>query len=161
MKVEYINPFVESVSEFFSAMLGANVERKTISRSQGKIDDNHIRSLIGMSGATCGTVVLVLPIETGANLVKRFLSMDEGPDDETLRDGIAEAINIIAGNAKSRLPQQPGQTISLSLPTVIRGSGVTIDYPINTIWIEIPFVSDLGNFSLLIAFLTLSPEGTH
>jgi CheY-specific phosphatase CheX len=87
--------------------------------------------------------------------------MDGDPDDETLRDGVAEAINIITGNAKARLPQQPEQAICLSLPTVIRGTGVSIDYPTNANWIEIPFTSDLGNFSLLVAFLTLSSEGIN
>lgn len=161
MRVEYINPFIESVAEFFSAMLGSRVERKSITKSDGNVEDSHVRALIGMSGAACGTVVLVLSPETGANLVKKFLSMDEAPDDETLRDGVAEAINIIAGNAKSRLPQQPEQAICLSLPTVIRGTGVSIDYPTNSNWIEIPFASDLGNFSLLVAFLTLSQEGLN
>ena len=161
MRVEYINPFIESVVEFFSAMLGSKVERKNITKSDGKVDDDHVRALIGLSGAVCGTVVLALSPETGANLVKKFLSMDDGPDDETLRDGVAEAINIIAGNAKARLPQLPEQAICLSLPTVIRGTGVSIDYPTSANWIEIPFSSDLGNFCLLVAFLTLSPEGIN
>ena len=156
MRVEYINPFVESVAEFFSTMLGSKVERMNIVRSNPNVEGNQIRALIGMSGAVCGSVMLVLEPNTGSNMIQRFLSMTTEPDEETLRDGVAEAVNIIAGNAKARLPQLPEHTISLSLPTVIRGTGVTIDSPTNAVWIEIPFKSDLGVFSLRVAFIAIA-----
>lgn len=152
MNVEYINPFVVSVTEFFNTMLGVNVERTSIGIAAELSATDGFRAIIGLSGAICGTVVLVLPMNTGNQLVKRLLCSEEVPDEDTLRDGVSEAVNIIAGNAKARLPQKDGRSISLSLPTVISGNGVKIECPSDTAVVDIGFKSDLGDFSLKIGF---------
>ena len=40
--------------------------------------------------------------------------------------------------------------MTLSLPTVIRGSNVEIDYPKGSTWLEVQFDSDLGPFFLQV-----------
>lgn len=152
MRVEYINPFIVSVTEFFNTMLGSSVERASIGIAGNSSSDEAFRAVIGLSGAICGTVVLVLPKSTGVQLVERLLCSEEEPDEDTLRDGVSEAVNIIAGNAKARLPQEDGRSISLSLPTVISGIGVKIECPSDTAVVDVGFKSDLGDFSLKIGF---------
>lgn len=158
MNVEYINPFIQSVTEFFTSMLGAQVDFMTIARTDPAIDETKINAFIGLSGAVVATVVISLPLGTAQNLVRSFVSINEMPDAETLRDGVAEAVNIIAGSAKTRLPMAQHGGISLSLPTVISGTQISIEYPKNAVLVEVPFESNLGVFSLRVAFKDLTTD---
>jgi CheY-specific phosphatase CheX len=73
-------------------------------------------------------------------------------DEDTLVDGAAELVNIVAGSAKAKFCKDGGAPLDLSLPTVIRGEGFQIDYPSKTVWIEVPFSSELGSFKVRVTF---------
>jgi hypothetical protein len=49
----------------------------------------------------------------------------------------------------------------LSLPTVVRGTNYKVDYPTRTAWLEVPFKSDLGSFSLRVTFEGTGDNGDH
>ncbi len=67
---------------------------------------------------------------------------------------MAELVNIVAGGAKVRF-SDGGKPVELSLPTVVRGSHFSVDYPSQAVWLEVPFQSELGAFTLRV---TLEPE---
>jgi len=62
---------------------------------------------------------------------------------------MGELVNIIAGSAKTKFE---GHSISLSLPTVIRGSIYKLSNLGNTVWLSLPFQSDFGEFSIMVSF---------
>jgi chemotaxis protein CheX len=72
--------------------------------------------------------------------------------DDTVSDAIAEMVNIVAGGAKSKLSGDDRPPIDLSLPTVVRGNSYNVDYPSGSIWLEVPFNSELGSFTLRVTF---------
>lgn len=152
MDVKYINPFIESVSEVFATMLQAGVARGTVSLTSGKSDPKHIVALIGLSGPARGTVALHLPTRTALALVGRLLDQHLVIVDQTVNDGVAEIVNIIAGNAKAKFSASGGMPIDLGLPTLITGSHYTVEYPTKASWLQVPFTSDLGTFSLCVTF---------
>ena len=123
MKIEYINPFIDSVHKLFSAMLGSKVEQGQIGVAKGKSVPFELTALIGLSGMARGTVT----------------------------DGVGEIVNIVAGSAKSKFTGD-GSPIDLSLPNVIRGDNYTIEYPSQAVWLEVPFESELGPFNLRVTF---------
>jgi len=150
MQVEYINPFIESVCAVFSTMLRSEVKRGDVGVTGNARGPREMTALIGLSGEdVCGTVALSLPTNTALAMVNRLLGADTRVIDETVSDGVAEVVNMIAGGAKSKLSGD-GTPIALSLPTVIRGNGHAVDYPSGAKWIEIPFAGDLGSFSLRV-----------
>ncbi|MCL4694022.1 MAG: chemotaxis protein CheX [Candidatus Hydrogenedentes bacterium] len=51
----------------------------------------------------------------------------------TVVDGIAELVNIIAGDAKARLTEDDAPPLTLSLPAVVRGRDYVIEHPQDTI----------------------------
>ena len=152
MNVEYINPFIESVNELFSTMLGAKVDRGKIGVSSGANNPRDIMAIIGLSGPARGTVALSFPTNTALNLVNKMLGLETRIVDEMVSDGVAELVNIVAGGAKAKLVTDGGTPLDLSLPTVLRGNDFTVDYPSNSVWLEVPFASDLGPFCLRVTF---------
>jgi len=152
MKVEYVNPFIESVFELFQTMLAAEVKRGEIGVSKGEGNPRDVMALIGLSGPARGTVSLAFPTATALAMVGQILGIEVTSVDETVSDGIAEIVNIVAGSAKAKLYHEGGTPIDLSLPTVVRGNNYQIDYPKQSVWLEVPFNSSLGEFDLRVTF---------
>ncbi len=154
MKVEHINPFIESTYELFSTMLSSKAIRGDIGVAKAETNPRDIMALIGLSGPARGMVALSFPISTAINMVNRLISSDIKVMDDTVSDAIAEMVNIVAGGAKAKLKIDSAEPMDLSLPTVVRGSNFNIDYPSGSVWLEVPFTSDLGSFSLRVTFET-------
>lgn len=154
MKVEYINPFIESVNELFSTMLNAKATRGEIGICKGGGTAREIMALIGLSGEARGTVALSFPSGTALGMVSRLIGQETHVMDETVSDAVAEMVNIVAGAAKAKLSAGTGAPIELSLPTVVRGNSYTVDYPTKVVWLEVPFTSEFGPFSLRVTFET-------
>ncbi len=152
MKVEYINPFIESIFDLFTTMLNSTAKRGDVALADESVNPREIMALIGLSGMARGMVALAFPVETAVNMVNKLLDTDIKEIDDTVSDAIAEMVNIVAGGAKAKLGGDDRPPIDLSLPTVVRGSSYNVDYPSGSVWLEVPFDSDLGSFSLRVTF---------
>ena len=154
MKVEYINPFIESVFELFSTMLASKATRGEVGvlSATGTAAHHDIMALIGLSGYTRGMVALSFPAQTAINIVNNLLGTESTTMDDTVSDAIAEVVNIVAGSSKAKFRVEGRPPLDLSLPTVVRGSSFSVDYPANSIWLEVPFNSDLGTFAMRVTF---------
>jgi chemotaxis protein CheX len=152
MKVEYINPFIESVTDFFGSMLGQDVSRGDLEVSSGgSSNPRDIMAVVGFSGPARGTVALCCPTKTALSVINTLLGVDNTVVDETVTDGVAEVVNIIGGNAKARLTKGRNEVIDLSLPTVVRGTGFTVEHQSEAVWLTVPFCSGLGEFELRVS----------
>ncbi len=151
MRVEYINPFIESVYDLFTTMLSATAKRGEVGVFRDAPNPRDIMGLIGLSGPARGMVAISFPIETALNMVNKLLGTETKVIDDTVSDAVAELVNIVAGGAKARFPTG-GVPIDLSLPTVVRGNSYNVDYPSGSAWLEVPFESDLGFFSMRVTF---------
>jgi chemotaxis protein CheX len=152
--VSYINPFIESIQELFSRMLGCRATRGEVGISRQGVGKYEITALIGLGGPVRGMVALSFPQPTALGIASRLLGKPIRLVDETIYDAVAECVNIVAGNAKARLGAGE-RPVDLSLPTVVRGESYGLHYPSGSLWLEIQFLSDLGPFSLSV---TLAKE---
>lgn len=152
MSLEYIQPFIESVENLFTTMLNSSVERGEIGVSNNAQAPYEITALIGLSGDVRGTVAISFPSSTALAMVCKILSIESKEVDATVIDGVGEIVNIVAGSAKSKFVKGNAKPIDLSLPNVILGEDYIIEYPSETVWIEVPFKSDLGQFNLRVTF---------
>lgn len=151
MDVKIVNPFIRSVCDTFSTMLGAEAQRGQLALSRnGSGKATEIVAFIGLAGDAKGTVALSIPSKTAIAVVERLLGSDQCYIDDNVRDCVAELVNIIAGGAKAELSEGLAKPLTLSLPTVVRGNGFEIEYPQNTVWLEVPFDSELGSFTLRV-----------
>lgn len=152
MKVENINPFIESVSDLFETMLSTSVQREDIKTTDHPSKADEVTAVIGMTGPVEGAVALSFPFPTAVALVGQFLGMPLNAVDETVSDGISEFVNIIGGSTKAKFPIPVGSDpISLTLPKVIQGQCFEVPFPTGLVWIEVPFTSDLGRFTLRVS----------
>ena len=152
MKAAYINPFIESVNELFEKMMNCSVSKCPVAVAKEPSHPGEITSLIGLSGPAKGTVALAFPTPTALKMASQFLGEDLRFVNSDVIDAVSELVNIVAGNAKSKFAGVDEIPIDLSLPNVIRGTGYRLDNLRNTIWVEIPFISDLGPFNLRVTF---------
>jgi CheY-specific phosphatase CheX len=150
LDVRFINPFVAGVSDVFTKVLGAWARREAPRLSRDAVPDENLAAFIGLSGPVRGAVTLVLPVRTGLAVVQRMLGTPVTPDSPDLADGLAEVVNMIAGGAKARLAAEATGPIDLGLPSVIRGHQFSVCYPSHTVWLEIPFDTQLGGCQLRI-----------
>ena len=60
MRVEYINPFISSLTNAFLTMLGCQVRRGAVSLKDGNSPKYEVSGVVGLSGRAIGTVVLSL-----------------------------------------------------------------------------------------------------
>lgn len=157
MKVEYVNPFIEAVQDLFSNTLGCEAKRGDVGVVREVPPNRDIVTLIGLSGPARGTVAISFPVTTALSMVTRLMGREVRVVDEVVKDGVVELVNMIAGEASAKFGEDHESPIELGLPTVVRGSSYSVDYPSHSVWLEVPFESELGEFSLRV---TLEIEGT-
>ena len=153
--VAYINPFIVSVDTMFSQMLDCKTKRGELGVSVASHIARDITAVITLSGPVKGAIALQFPVKTALAIIERLLDIDTKIVDETVLDGIAEVVNIVAGGAKSSLQKNGSEVINLGIPSVMKSSDIAHGQWAHSAWVEIPFDSDLGNFSLKVTF-----EGT-
>jgi len=157
--VQYVNPFVESVQELFSTMLGCEAKRGKVGLVDGKGNPRDVTALIGLSGRASGMLTISFPIETALAIAGRMLGIELKVIDSSVSDAVAEMANIVAGSAKAKLTNDDQEPIDLGLPTVVRGNSYAVDYPSHATWLEVPFTSELGDISMRVTFRTTNNNG--
>ena len=151
MDVRYINPFVESVDSVFSMMVGLKAERSAVKLTDGSANgDTAITGVIGISGALNGVVVLRLPSRTAIALASRMLGTSVAEMGADVFDAISELTNMVAGSAKAKFDVHP--PLQLGLPTIVQGSDYRLAYPSNSSWLQIPYTTEEGPFTLDVTF---------
>ncbi len=159
MDSKFVTPFVDSVKDFFGAMLQAEVRAETDgAQARPSTDLYDLAAMIGISGPARGNVTLSLGSETAVAIINRLLALELEEVDETVADGVAEMVNIIAGNAKARLGGGAAP-LALGLPNVVRGEGYSVEYPSGTERVDLPFTSEFGPLLLRLTFARENRNG--
>ena len=118
MELQYRTPFIDSTIEMFSTMIGASCG--LCDRTNLPLTDI-ISGTVIFHGDSNGQITLTFPIDTARKIVAEMLGMDESEmDEETLKDGVGEMANIVAGNVKAALASTPYRLL-LSLPKIQLG----------------------------------------
>jgi chemotaxis protein CheX len=150
MKAEHINPFLLAVQEIFDTMLGCSVTSGKIRLPQQKVGSPDVIGVIGLSGDAKGIVAVKMPVMTALATVGRMVGEEIKSVNDSVIDGIGEFVNIVAGSAKAKFE---GRSLSLSLPTVVRGDIFRLSNQMAATWVEIPFSSELGEFSVAVGMV--------
>ena len=145
MNVAYINPFLASTRSVFETMVRAKLSlgAPALKRAEDRLFKLYtVSAMIDLSGAVVGRVVVsfspTVAYAVGGALAGR--SFDRV--DEDLMDALGEIANMIAGGAKTSMPQ--GGNVQISTPRVIPAHAVT--YPPGVPVIVLPFDTTAGRF---------------
>jgi chemotaxis protein CheX len=149
MKAEHVNPFLKSTIETFKTMVGLNVTPgKLFLRKEPHNAD--ISGVIGLSGDIRGAVVMAYPAQTALKISSKFLAEDIKELNNSVADCVGEITNIITGFAKKDLQHLH---LSISLPSIVRGSNHVVDMPKEAPVMCIPFSCECGDFIMEVSMV--------
>jgi chemotaxis protein CheX len=151
MQVAHINPFLKSVANTFSTMLGAQTKRGELTLGDPRKRKFPISGIIGLSGEASGMVVINLSTEVAIKAASKMLMEEQTELNNDVLDAVGELANIIAGQAKADLAEY---NLSVSLPNVVTGEGHEVRFPSNNPPLCVAFETDLGPLFLEVGFET-------
>lgn len=159
MNVAYINPFLSSTRSVFQTMM--KVDLSLGSPALKRPDDRlyklyTLAAVIELSGAVCGVVALLMSPTVAFSLGTALAKRPFTRVDDDLIDAVGEIANMIAGGAKTSLPD--GGHVRISTPRVIPAHAV--QHPANVPVILLPFDSTAGRFVIETSLMPASTAAT-
>ena len=105
-----------ATTEVFDLMVGTKLEPHN-GDSPADLD---ITAMIGLAGSLCGVISIRCSSAAGRLIAAKMLGVPVEEADQSMRDAIAEIVNMVAGNFKSKL--SGSNHCMISIPTVITGA---------------------------------------
>lgn len=110
-----------SVDEVFRLMLGVNCARQTKSLpSTATTEKESVTAVVGFGGHLSGACVLRCGAQAAMSIAAHMTGMEFHEMDDTVKDGIGEICNMLAGAWKGKVPDLAANC-GLSVPAVITG----------------------------------------
>jgi chemotaxis protein CheX len=106
-----------SVEEVFRLMLGIECQRQTGAASA---DRESVTAVVGFGGLLSGACLFRSAAGTAIKIAARMTGMEFAEVDDTVKDGIGEICNMLAGSWKGKVPELAANC-GLSIPAVITG----------------------------------------
>ncbi|MBI1389516.1 MAG: chemotaxis protein CheX [bacterium] len=149
MKVEYINPFIESASEVLEEIAQLHSDRGNLRLKQTNEPFRDVCAIIGVVGDIQGQVIYGFDQSTARNVVSRMMMGAEVTEfDEMARSALGELGNIVSGRASIKL-EKLGKNIDLSPPTLVMATNVHIS-SLKIGMIVVPLGTDCGVIDLYV-----------
>lgn len=139
--------FVSAVREVFSTMLSTPVHVGTPHHKNTPSPSYDVSAIIGISGQVVGSMVLSFELAIAAKIVAALSGAPVPPDSADFPDAVGEIANMIAGSAKKNF----GAAASISIPSIVMGSGHTLARLHDQPCIVIPCNSDFGRFVIEVS----------
>lgn len=154
MNVEFINPFLSSVSNVLATMATLEVKNAKVKVKEGDLPLGDISVVMKMNSKQArGTLVISFTQPAILGLVQRMLSEELGSIDATAIDLAGELTNMVTGGAK-RLLEEQGYDFDMASPVTVVGTGHKIYHNSKAQTIVIPYSSDVGDFYIEMSFDT-------
>ena len=153
-KLDFINAFIESVSDTFDKMIGIQAKSKPPLKKVGNIAYGEYSAIISMcNDSSIGSLAISFPTPV-IKIVAKNLLREEVDTEEELVDAVGELVNIIYGSSKKILEDSSGIDYEMTTPEMLHGSDHEILHAGDTDVIVIPFTTEIGDFHLEISFGT-------
>lgn len=142
-----LDAFVTAATEVFETMMGRKVVVGSPYVVTAAICEQDVNSMVGLSGGLPGNVIVGVDRKLAIDFTENVIGHATDTIDEQVIDAVAEIANMIVGAAKCKLTQYK---LSMSLPSVICGRGLTINFPGNVRPVCIPFDLEGAKLSLCV-----------
>lgn len=132
MRVEYINPFVESAYNVLTEVLQAEVQRGELYLKSAAMPMLGVAMIVGLAGDVEGRVLFDMEMDTGLAVASAMLTnMDMEPVDELndmARATLTELANMITGQSVTKL-HNLGFKFDLTPPAIFSGQNMEVSDP--------------------------------
>lgn len=155
----FISEIVTSTTEVLASMCSLKAVVKNVEELDhvsGSLDITScldITGMVGFSGSKelLGSILMTFRLDVALAIVVGMLGCTRDEAKYDVIDGIAEIVNMVTGDAKTKLQKQ-GIDLRRSIPNIVTGIGVQITAPASTSRRRIDFESDSGPLFVEIAF---------
>jgi chemotaxis protein CheX len=106
-----------SVEEVFQLMLGVECRRDS---PQPTLEQESVTAVVGFGGLLSGACVFSCGKRAALKIAEHMTGMEFQEIDDTVKDGIGEICNMLAGGWKAKVPDLAANC-GLSVPAVITG----------------------------------------
>ena len=157
MDVKYINPFIMAAQSVFKTMLNIDASLSKPVLKTDRKTSGEVTGIMGLVGDKKGTITISFTGK-GAMFVFKTLIGDEcssvTPD---VVDAIGELTNIISGQARKEF-EKAGVNLKASIPMVVVGKEVEMNFITTIPIVQLPFTFSLGNGEQEVMYLDFSFE---
>ena len=155
MRVEYINPFVETSYRVLKEVLeGADVKRGDLYLKSTAMPVMGVAALVGLAGDVEGRVLFDMSFETALNIASKMNGEKMTTFDDMAKATISEVANIITGQAVTKL-HELGFKFDLTPPALFAGENMEIAALGGTTEsveaLIVPLVTDCGKIEVNVA----------
>lgn len=149
MRIEYINPFVESSSEIIQEVLATDVEKEDLYLKDTTTPILGVAVFIGLAGVVKGRVLIDMSYDTALNIFEAMAGEREATLSDYAKSAITELANMIIGRAITKL-HNLGFTFHMSPPSIVTGDNMEISSPSIEAFI-VPLRTSLGRVEVNVA----------
>lgn len=155
MRVEYINPFVETSYRVLKEVLGGiDVKRGELSLKSVAMPVMGVAALVGLAGDVEGRVLFDMTFETALNVASKMNGETISQFDDLAKATISELANLITAQAVTKL-HDLGFKFDLTPPTLFAGEKMEIaalpGSAQNVEALIVPLISECGEIELNVA----------
>ena len=125
MRIEYINPFVDSAIQAIKESVTENVKKGQISLRQTVSPMLGVVAIIGITGDVTGRVFLDMNKETALSVASKMNNEEITEFDDLVIATVTELANMIAGKAITKL-HESGFDFNITPPSLIFGERIQL-----------------------------------
>ncbi|MEW6238968.1 MAG: chemotaxis protein CheX [Candidatus Omnitrophota bacterium] len=149
MKVEYVNPFIESAANVLEEIAQLKSERGSLKLKDPNQPFRDVCAILGVVGHVHGQVIYGFDETTAKNVVSKMMMGAEVIEfDEMARSALGELGNIITGKASVTL-ESAGYPIEISPPTLVMAKNVRIS-SLKIPMIIVPLNTEVGTIDIYV-----------
>lgn len=156
MDVNYINPFITATSQLFATMIQVELTlgKPTVLKADDRLYKLYpISAIVDLEGTVSGRFAISMTPQVAYALAGALAGRPFHAVDAELMDAIGEIANMIAGGAKTTIPDGPN--VRISTPKVLGTHQVEFARGVPVI--VIPFDTPAGRFVLETALRVSAP----
>ena len=152
MKVEFINPFLESIVNVLETMANVKATPGKPQRKEEDVAQGDVTGVIGMASEQVkGSLAITFTSAAIFDIARRMLGEEVAEINNTVTDLVGEITNMVTGGAKRVLAEQ-GYDFDMAIPAVIAGKNHRISHKSNGMKIIVPFSIIAGKFYVEVCF---------
>src|ERR1700675_1253847 len=103
MKMELIQPFINSLDAVIAETMGCSAEIADVSMEEGNYQSTGVAALVGITGEIEGRVILDMDTAAGAHAAAELTGGTVERADAAARETVCELTNMVIGNAVTEL----------------------------------------------------------
>jgi chemotaxis protein CheX len=152
MKVDYVNPILESIQDVFNMMVGITLQPGKPILKTDKTPLGVVSGIVEMNGDHInGSLAISFEKAIILQVTENLLDEKHREIDLTVRDCVGELTNMICGGSKTRLAKK-GYEFKMSIPSVLVDPAHIVDHNIKAPTILLPFNTEYGDVAVEFCF---------